>query len=120
MATIAHVSTNVSVGKFQQVHKVTWETLTSTNAVGDSAGPEYGADRTVMIIGTFDSATVVIQGSNDGTNWFTLNDLQANAISKTAAALEGIAEFPLYVRPSTTGGSGSQDIDVIMICRRSV
>lgn len=94
---------------------VTWETLTSANAVGQAFQMPAWSDRSVQFVGTFDSATVVLQGSNDGTNWVTLGDPQGNAISKTSAALEGVSEITRYVRPSTSGGSGSQDIDVYLL-----
>lgn len=60
----------------------------------------------IAFTGTFGSTTMTFQGSNDGTNWFTLNDLQTSAISKTSAALEQVAERPRFVRPLSTGGSG--------------
>jgi hypothetical protein len=97
-------------------------TVTFT-AVGDadSGAPiqlsEY-ADRSVQATGTWDSATLVWQGSNDGTTWFTLNDPDGNAISKTANFLESVMELTKYARPTTSGGQGSTDIDVVVTCRR--
>lgn len=98
---------------------VTWETLTSTNAVGAAIQMGGFADRTVHITGTFGSATVVIQGSNNGTDWVTLADPQGNALSKTAAAIESILELTRYLRVSTSGGDGTQDIDVLLFMRAS-
>lgn len=68
-------------------------------------------DRSIQITGTPNSATAVIQGSNDGTNYVTLNDLQGNALSFTATGLKGIAELVRYIRPSATGGGGSQSLN---------
>lgn len=97
----------------------TWSALTSTNADGSAiTAHEYG-DRCMQITGTFDSATVVLQGSNDGTNWVTLTDPQGNSISKTAAALEQVMEIPRYTRVSTSGGAGSQNLVVTLFCRRT-
>ena len=100
---------------------VTWETLTSANAVGAPIHPRFNeyADRCVHILGTFDSATAVWQGSNDGTNYLGLTDPSSTAISKTAAGIEQVLEGALYQRPSTSGGAGSQDIDVICVMRRN-
>lgn len=78
------------------------------------------ADKTVTITGTFGTGgTLVLQGSNDGTNWFSLTDPQANAISKTAAAMEIVLEAPRYIRPNVTAGDGTTSLTVQMCCRRS-
>ena len=74
------------------------------------------SDKTCMIQGTFSSATVVLQGSMDNTTWLTLADPQGNAISKTAAAIEAVLDNPRYIRPTTSGGSGT-DLDVYLLCR---
>ena len=74
------------------------------------------SDKTVQLIGTFGSATVVIQGSLDGTTWATLTDPQGDALSFTAAGLNLVAENVRYIRPSASGGS-SQDIDVYLLVR---
>lgn len=91
-------------------------------ANGDTGAPfALGdfADACVQVDGTFGAGgTVVIQGSNDGTNWFTLNDIQAATLSKTAAALEQIAEMPFYIRPSITAGDGTTAINVRLFGRR--
>ena len=65
------------------------------------------SERTVQVSGTFGSATVVVEGSNDGTNWFALTKPAATAISFTAAGGASIVENPLYVRPKSTGGTAS-------------
>lgn len=98
---------------------VSWKTLTSSNANGASYQPirmRFVA-AAVQVTGTFDSATVVMQGSNDGTNWETLLDTNGASISFTSAGFAELSTSFLYVRPSTSGGSGSQDIDVIVCAR---
>ena len=96
-----------------------WETLTDTDANGSSIQPvsnmaEFG---TVTITGTFAAATVVLQGSNDGTNWFTVIDRYGSAISFAAAGYAEVSTAFKYLRPSTSGGGGTQDIDVILTLR---
>jgi hypothetical protein len=75
------------------------------------------SDRSVQFSGTFGTATVILQGSNNGTDWVTLADGQGNAISKTAAAIEQIAEFTRYIRPNTSGGGGGVVIAVTVFGR---
>lgn len=98
---------------------ITWATLTSTNAAGSAYEPERtrGAIAAVHFTGTFDSATAVLQGSNDGTNWLTLNDPNGTAVSFTAAGYAEVSTALAYIRPSTSGGGGSQDIDCILVAR---
>lgn len=105
-------------------HMVDWTTITTgtgSTATGDVVEVAMGNDRSVQIDGTFDSATVVFQGSNDGTNWFSLTDPQGNAISKTSAAIEAISELTRYVRPSISGSAnGSTSINVHMFAKRNL
>lgn len=112
---------NGTVTRYRQ-HTVafTYSNLTSANNIGNPIPEPFTdyADRSVQIDGTFNNATVLIEGSNDGTNYQTLTDPQGNAISKTAAALEQIMEQVLFLRPRTTGGGASQDIQVTIVARR--
>lgn len=65
------------------------------------------ADRSIQVSGTWASATVVVQGSNDNVTWVTLVDPQGNAISKTADFIEQILEYTRYIRVSSSGGAGT-------------
>jgi hypothetical protein len=77
------------------------------------------ADKTVTITGTFGvGGTVALQGSNNNSDWFSLTDPQANAISKGTAAMEIVIENPRYIRPSVTAGDGTTSLTVQMCCRR--
>lgn len=100
--------------------RIIWATLTSSNTAGTAflqAGTTM-AIAAVQFTGTFDSATAVLQGSNDGTNWITLSDPQdGTAISVTAAGAAEVSTAMAYIRPSTSGGGGSQDIDCILVAR---
>ncbi len=66
-------------------------------------------DKTVAVHGTWGSATFVIEGSSDGTNYFTLNDTrgEGNPISLTADNIVTILENVRYIRGKTTGGTGT-------------
>jgi hypothetical protein len=64
-------------------------------------------DRSVQVTGTFSTSTVTIQGSNDGTNWFTLNTPQGTAMNFTAAGLLAVQEHTRFIRPIVTGGTGT-------------
>lgn len=113
MATISPVRSSPA----RNIEQILWETLTESDTAGSvlpaSVLSLFGS---VQVIGTFGGATVVFQGSNDGTNWVNLNDKDGNAISLSAAGAAEFSTAMLYLRPSASGGS-SQDIDVYVIMR---
>ena len=98
---------------------VTWANM----ANGDDGKPfilaEY-ADRSVQVEGTFGaSGAVVIQGTNDGVNWRTLNDPYSNAINITAQKIEAVSELVVAIRPYISSGDGTTDITVSMLVRKN-
>jgi len=117
MATINEVITNLKAWGDRFVHLILWETM-GDDDTGRAIQMPGSSDRSVQISGTFNTATVVLQGSNDNVTWFTLTDPQGNAISKTAGALEMISELTRYIRPVTSGGGGSTDIDVTVLVKK--
>jgi hypothetical protein len=100
-------------------HFVQWTPLLN----GDSGSPypmTGFADRSVQIGGTFGTGgTVLIEGSNDGTNYATLNDPQGVAISKTSAALAAVAPISKLIRPRVSAGDGTTSITVTLLARRA-
>jgi hypothetical protein len=100
------------------VHFVQWTPLLN----GDSGTP-YGmtgfADRSAQITGTFGTGgTVLIEGSNDGTNYATLTDPQGVAISKLAAGIFEISQITKFIRPRVSAGDGTTSITVTLLARR--
>jgi len=96
-----------------------------TGGASGDAGPAWEfpewADISVQISGTISGSTVTIEGSNDGTNWATLNNAQGVALSFTSLTptpLKQIVERPRYIRPNITGGTGS-GIAVTLCARRA-
>lgn len=92
-----------------------WEALTSANLDGAPLAINRRTDRTVQVVGTFDGCTVTIQGSLDGTNWFTLNDLQGTALTFTSARGEGVSEVVTFIRPLVSSAGAGTDIDVYLL-----
>jgi hypothetical protein len=84
---------------------ITW--TVDTGDQGSSIEMPGANDRTVMVTGTFSTTTVVLQGSNDNVNWFTLNSPQGTALSFTAPGLLAVQEHCRYVRPSASAGTGT-------------
>lgn len=118
MATVTH-----TVEKLD-----TWKDKSSVISYLNMANGDIGtalempgwADRSIQIHGTFGTGgTVVIQGSNDGSNWATLTDPQGNEISITTAKIEQVMEITRYIRPAVTAGNGSTNLNVIILVRRN-
>ena len=111
MATIA--LTNADRNTVNGITILTWEALGGADSGAPFALP-YAAELTAQVIGTFGSATVKLQGSNDGTNWFDLTKKGGtSAFSFTSAGGAASNEMPAFIRPSTSGGTGT-DVDVIV------
>lgn len=113
MATITHA--NVALPNVN-VQVVKWETLTTTNDVGDGVEMSAWPDRAVQVVGTFGAGgTLAIEGSIDGTNYTVLTDPQGNALNITSTKIEAVTELVRYIRPSVEAGDGTTDLDVWLI-----
>lgn len=111
MATIDLTTTDRN--KVNGAILISWEALGNADD-GEAYALPFAADITVQAIGTFASATAKLQGSNDGTNWFDLTKRGGtSAASFTSAGGATANENPAYIRPVTSGGSGT-DVDVIV------
>ncbi len=118
MATIAIAPTKLSRGS----HKWIWEAMGNAD-VGVALDPDGGginfADKTVQMSGNWGGATIVLQGSNDGVTWFTLDDPIGDPITNTVDFIKAVLENPLYIRPSSSGGTGT-DVDVTLSGRATL
>ena len=89
---------------------VKWSNL----AAGDTGTPfelANFADRAVQITGTFGSCT--IEGTIDGTNYFTLRDVLGNSLTFTVTGGKQIMEIVRAIRPNVTGVGA--DLTVTML-----
>lgn len=78
------------------------------------------SDICIQATGTFGGATVTMQGSNDGTNWFTCNNVAGStAASLTAAGGMQIIERPRYMRPNLTVVGAGATIALTIMLRRN-
>lgn len=107
MATTNH--TNDAASRQTDGVTRTWAAIPNGNNGDAIAGPWDSAWFTAT--GTWGvSGSVVMQGSNDGVNWFNLS---AAALTAAGTFLLGAVERPKYVRPSVTAGDGTTAITVI-------
>lgn len=92
--------------------------------VGASLGPIKTGSAFAQVTGTFGSATAVLEGSLDNTNWFTLYAAQQIAaagkndpISVTAAGAFQLLGVPRYIRAKTTGGTSTSLVVTVTALR---
>lgn len=94
-----------------------WTGLTTANPQGAAISLAEFADRSVQVEGTFAAATVVMEGTIDGTNYRTLKDHLGNNLSFTTADIRSIDQIVTLVRPHLTGGDGTTLINVSIFMR---
>jgi hypothetical protein len=110
------MATTVSKDSGQFPRKYSWTGLTA-NDNGDAVklGDGWGLVSCIQVFsggGTgFNSGTVTIQVSNDGTNWATAKDIHGNDCTATAGALFELSVSAGYIRPSMD--ASISDVDVI-------
>jgi hypothetical protein len=120
MATITPTITNST--KFRDYTIVyTWTPMTNSGSdVGAALELPGWADRSVQVTGTFGTGgTCLIEGSNDGTNYATLNNLQGSALSIGSASIKGVAEITRYIRPRISAGDGTTSLTVTIVARKA-
>lgn len=74
-------------------------------STGDSGAPLGIAghnDKTATVTGT--ATTFALEGSNNGTDWFTLHDIDMTT-EITATGIYVIKENPAFIRPNVTTGT---------------
>lgn len=89
-----------------------WETVTGSD-VGEALPlPTGGAQLAIHVMGTFGD-TLTMQGTIDGTNWFTLSSGPGGSeVTFTAAGYVEVATAVHAVRPSA--GASITDVDVLL------
>lgn len=113
MAVKAVTVTDVSKVGDGSAMLAVWAAATEADTFAAVPMPEYQA-RSISIQGTFGGATVVVNGSIDGTNFTGLTNPAGVAISKTSAAVVGVFEAVRYYQPAHSGGS-SESLTVSML-----
>ena len=101
----------------------TWSPITSTNLDGDGVDVSDATEVCWVATGTWGTATLIIQGSADGTNWVTtglsnLSSASPTEITATADKVFHTYERPRYVRPFLKVAGSGASLTVTAIVRR--
>ncbi len=114
MATINPTAKDILIGNAVYV----WSAMANGD-VGAPAGITGSGDRSAQVSGTFGAGgQVIIEGSLDLVNWFTLRDPSGVNLSFTSAGLRAVLENVVGLRPRVTSGDGSTALDVVVVTRR--
>ena len=113
MATVTPTETETA-GRTYLSH---WALLTATTD-GIAVQLPGAADRAVQVYGTnWGGATCVIEGSLDGTNYFTLHDAAGSALSFTTSGGNIIQENVLHLRARLSVAGTAAVVDVYVLHR---
>ncbi len=98
---------------YPQYHvvQVQWSLVVAADTFAASVIGSRYTDRGVQVEGTFNGATVLVEGSYDGTNYHTLTGT-AGPASFAVAGQTALIESPPYMRATHSGGGGSESITV--------
>jgi hypothetical protein len=91
----------------------------TASETGDPFEMPAASDRSVQLAGTFNTATILIEGSNDGTNYRTLTNQAASALSFTAAGLELVLQPTRYIRARVSAGAATS-VTITLLANRRV
>lgn len=88
---------------------------------GDAVKCAHLSDKSYAMTGTWDGATVVLQGSWDyatPATWLTLNESDnSTSISNTANAAGVVLENPIWIRPFMSGKGATTSLLVTLVTR---
>jgi len=121
-ATAAQIQ--YSMNQWKGIYLVKWEGLLS-ESTGRNIGTPFACPsypiKSIQIYGTFSGGAVCsIEGSNmpdkDTASYQILRSPQGIAITPTDNMLRTIQDNTYWVRPNVSGGDGSTDIDVYLLC----
>lgn len=97
---------------------VSWLAVTNADTFQQFSLDEAVSEITFHVGGTFNSATCTIQGGHITGQMLNMRRLDGTTASVTTASLLSVLERPLFIKPTATGGGGSQSLNVYMLVRR--
>jgi hypothetical protein len=113
-ATVTPTSATSNVGVTIIPRTTTWASLASGDS-GAAVEAGYAKSINFQIKGAnFTGTTVIVEGSNDGTTYYQLDDIEGTLISKTAAGQMEVRDRPRYIRPRVSIGAASTDVTGVM------
>jgi hypothetical protein len=119
MAVIVPVITRVT-DQTEESILVVWTSLLTASVSGTGVEKAQHADLCWQAVGAnWGGATLTLQGSNDGTNWFSMTNAAGGAAATfTTDGGKQTIERPRYVRPTLTTAGTAADVTVTLYMRK--
>lgn len=114
MAEIAYTVTKLQ----EDLLKVTWDGVGNGDTFQEYEIGELPLEISAHVAGTLDGATVTVKGGHVTGGAGQLTRLDGANASATAEIVMSIAERPLFITPSHSGGGGSEDIDIHVVIQK--
>lgn len=92
---------------------LTWPNVKSDDACVAAVGPYPTAS--FQVSGTFDGASVLIQGSNDGEEFYVLKDRWGAQIRLVNSMIATLGDIARVIRPAITGGGDETSLTITMV-----
>ena len=113
MAEIGYTETKLN----WQERAVVWSNISESDSSREFGLGGMVAEISVQVIGAFSGGTIVLEGSNNGTDYSDLKQLDGTLATAAVPAIMALLDRPLFIRPRVGGGTG-QSITVNMVVRR--
>lgn len=119
MATIKPTFSTIAVGRGNgSCMVVKWTPVTEADTCAPVSFPEY-SDKSIQVYGTFGSASIALNGSNDTVDnasptFAALRDPSSTTIAITSAGIKAVLENTVQVQPVSSGGSSSSVTIIVM------
>lgn len=84
-----------------------WANITEADEGNAILIPAHVDELSFQVAGTFGGGTFQLQGSNDGTNFATLQDWGGTTIASTDTKVWRVGNAAKYVKPKATAGTGA-------------
>jgi hypothetical protein len=110
------LATTKSESFYQEgVWRTEWSSLL-TGETGDKADLSKWPTKSIQISGTAGAGgSVNIQGSNDGTNWSSLQSATGDSLATAAPGMYSIDQNTQHIRPLVVAGDGTTNLKVVII-----
>lgn len=92
--------------------KYTWSGLLNGDNGSTMGTMEHVADYAFQVTGTYGAGgAIAMQGSSDGVNWATLDDVNGTSVSAVASTkIWRLSNLPDFIRPLVTAGDGTTTV----------
>lgn len=71
----------------------------------------------IQVVGMFSGGKLELHGSNDGVNFFPLENESGNKIYISSAGLDSVKDYVRFVKPVLVGGDVHSKLDIVIYTR---